>query len=100
MEARITAEDVYWASLLGIAEMLRAGVTTFCDMYWHVEAVADAVRESGIRAGLSGVVIGIMPDADVMLERAIGRVRAFVEEGHPRIIPFFGPHAPYTVRCR
>ena len=27
VEERITAEDVYWASLLGIAEMLRAGVT-------------------------------------------------------------------------
>ncbi|MHB0939501.1 MAG: amidohydrolase [Armatimonadota bacterium] len=97
VEAHITPEDVYWASLLGIAEMLRAGVTTFSDMYWHVETVADAVRESGIRACLSGVVIGIMPNADALLQRAIERVKAFVDEGHPRIIPFFGPHAPYTV---
>jgi len=97
VEARLTPEDVYWASLLGIAEMLRAGVTTFHDMYWHVEAVADAVRESGIRAGLSGVVIGVIPGAEAMLEQAIERVRALVKEGHPRIIPFFGPHAPYTV---
>lgn len=97
VEAHVTAEDVYWASLLGIVEMLRAGVTTFSDMYWHVEAVADAVRESGMRACLSGVVIGVMPGADTILERAIERVRGFVTEGHPRIIPFFGPHAPYTV---
>jgi 5-methylthioadenosine/S-adenosylhomocysteine deaminase len=97
VEAHITPEDVYWASLLGIAEMLRAGVTTFSDMYWHVEAVADAVRESGIRACLSGVVIGILPNADAMLDRAIERVKAFIDEGHPRITPFFGPHAPYTV---
>ncbi len=97
VEARVTAEDVYWASLLGIAEMLRAGVTTFSDMYWHMEAVADAVRESGIRAALSGVVIGILPDADALLARAIERVRDLAAEGHPRIIPFFGPHAPYTV---
>ena len=97
VEAHLTRDDVYWASLLGIAEMLRAGVTTFCDMYWHVEAVADAVRESGIRACLSGVVIGTLPTSDIILDASIRRVRAFVEEAHPRITPFFGPHAPYTV---
>jgi len=96
-EVHFTPEDVYWASRLGIAEMLRAGVTTFSDMYWHVEAVADAVRESGIRACLSGVVIGVLPGADAILDRAIERVKGFIDEGNPRIIPFFGPHAPYTV---
>lgn len=94
-EARLTGEDVYWASLLGIAEMFRAGVTAFNDMYYHLEQVADAVRESGIRAGLAGVVIGTVPGG--LLERAIARVGALAEEGHPRITPFFGPHAPYTV---
>jgi 5-methylthioadenosine/S-adenosylhomocysteine deaminase len=97
VEAHITRDDVYWASLLGIAEMLRAGVTTFNDMYWHVEAVADAVRESGIRAGLSAVVIGVVPHAEALLHEAEARVQAFIAEGHPRIVPFFGPHAPYTV---
>jgi 5-methylthioadenosine/S-adenosylhomocysteine deaminase len=97
VEAHLTEEDVYWASLLGICEMLRAGVTTFSDMYWHVEAVARAVRESGIRAHLSGVVIGVVPNGAEMLAMAVERVRAFVEEGHPRITPMFGPHAPYTV---
>ncbi|MHB9134009.1 MAG: amidohydrolase family protein [Armatimonadota bacterium] len=97
VETHITPDDVYWASLLGIAEQLRNGVTTFADMYWHVEAVADAVRESGIRGCLSGVVIGVLPDGEAILERAIERVKTFVAEGNPRIIPFFGPHAPYTV---
>jgi 5-methylthioadenosine/S-adenosylhomocysteine deaminase len=97
VEAKLTDEDVYWASLLGIAEMLRAGVTTFSDMYWHVEAVANAVRESGIRACLSGVVIGVVSDSEAMLRGAVERVKALLAEGHPRITPFFGPHAPYTV---
>lgn len=97
VEAHLTEEDVYWASLLGIAEMLRAGVTTFSDMYWHVEAVARAVRESGMRAHLSGVVIGVAPNGAEMLAKAEERVRAFVAEAHPRITPMFGPHAPYTV---
>ncbi|HEY3416687.1 MAG TPA: amidohydrolase [Armatimonadota bacterium] len=97
VEGQLTSDDVYWASLLGAAEMLRNGVTTFSDMYWHVESVADAVRESGIRACLAGVVIGGVPDGEIKLRQAIERVQAFVAEGHPRITPFFGPHAPYTV---
>lgn len=97
VEKHLVADDVYWASLLGIAEMLRAGVTTFGDMYWHVEAVAGAVRTSGIRACLSGVVIGRLPGAETTLVRAIERVRMMCDEDHPRITPYFGPHAPYTV---
>ncbi len=32
-EMRLRPEDVYWGSLLGACEMLRAGVTCFNDMY-------------------------------------------------------------------
>jgi 5-methylthioadenosine/S-adenosylhomocysteine deaminase len=97
VEARLTPEDVYWAVQLGIAESLRAGVTTFVDMYWHLEATADAVRESGIRAGLSGVVIPTKGDPTCVTREAIDRVKTLLAEGHPRIKPYFGPHAPYTV---
>ena len=31
-EGRMTAEDVWWGMTLGSAEMLRAGVTTSCEM--------------------------------------------------------------------
>lgn len=97
VEAHTTGEDVYWASLLGIAEMIRAGVTTFTDMHWHMDRVADAVRESGIRACLSSAVIGTRPDGQQTLQAAIRQVKGFLAQGHPRITPFFGPHAPYTV---
>lgn len=53
LESRLEEEDVYWGTLLGIAEMLKSGTTAFADMYLHMEAVARAVLESGIRANLS-----------------------------------------------
>ncbi len=34
MEANLTAEDVYYGSLLGCAEMLKSGTTCFGDMYF------------------------------------------------------------------
>ncbi|MCX7749455.1 MAG: amidohydrolase [Clostridia bacterium] len=52
-EAKLTKEDIYWGTLLGIAEMIKSGTTTFADMYFHMEDVAKAVSEAGIRANLS-----------------------------------------------
>lgn len=52
-ESRLTSEDVYWGTLLGISEMIMSGTTTFADMYLHMDEVAKAVAGSGIRANLS-----------------------------------------------
>ena len=52
VEAKLTPEDIYWGTLLGIAEMIKSGTTTFADMYLYMEQVARAVDETGIRANL------------------------------------------------
>jgi 5-methylthioadenosine/S-adenosylhomocysteine deaminase len=44
----INPETVRWASRLGVAELLRSGVTTLCDMYFYEDEVA-AVWMSGMR---------------------------------------------------
>ncbi|KNY28228.1 amidohydrolase [Pseudobacteroides cellulosolvens] len=53
VEACLTGEDIYWGAMLGIAEMIKTGTTTFTDMYLDMNEVARAVIESGIRANLS-----------------------------------------------
>ncbi len=52
-EALLKPEDIYWGAMLGIAEMIKSGTTCFADMYMHMDEVARAVTESGIRANLS-----------------------------------------------
>ena len=52
-EARLTGDDIYWGTLLGIAEMLRGGVTAVNDMYLKMDNVASAFCDSGIRAAIS-----------------------------------------------
>ncbi|HBS93248.1 MAG TPA: N-ethylammeline chlorohydrolase, partial [Firmicutes bacterium] len=49
LEARLTADCVYWGSMLAIAEMIRGGTTTFTDMYFFEEQTARAAAETGIR---------------------------------------------------
>ncbi|MDD2427040.1 MAG: amidohydrolase [Eubacteriales bacterium] len=57
-EDHLTEEDMYWGSLLGIAEMLQSGVTSFNDMYMRIEGIARAVLDSGIKANLSRSLAG------------------------------------------
>jgi len=96
IESRIGDEDVYWGSLLGIAEMLLGGVTTFCDMYYAFDRTAQAVAESGIRGVLSGVLLGFLPSAQEDLEAAVRFVRQWHGAAGGRVQAMLGPHAPYT----
>jgi len=95
-ESHLRPEDVYWGSLLGACEMLRAGVTCFNDMYHMPEQAVAAALDSGIRACPSGVLLGFLPNAEQLLEEAIAFVRQLQQQGHPRIHPMLAPHAIYT----
>jgi 5-methylthioadenosine/S-adenosylhomocysteine deaminase len=58
-EARMVADDVRAGMLLGCVEMLRAGVTTSAEMYFHGEQVAEAVLAAGNRLVLGGPLIDL-----------------------------------------
>lgn len=95
MEARLSAEDIYWGSMLGIAEMLRGGVTTMGDLYMHSEQTARACAETGMRAVLGGALFGVRPDADRQLEEARATAAAVRDMGE-RVDFWLAPHAVYT----
>ncbi len=98
MEAKFTSEDVYWGSSLSIVEMLKSGTTTFLDMYDHMDRVAQAVDESGIRAVLARGVIGLCSAEEQ--ERKLAESIAFAKNwqggADGRITVMMSPHAPYT----
>ena len=50
LEERLTAEIVYRGSILGIAELIKSGVTGFLDMYFFAEETIKAALETGVRA--------------------------------------------------
>jgi 5-methylthioadenosine/S-adenosylhomocysteine deaminase len=52
-EAQLTGDDIYWGTTLGVAEMIKNGVTCFNDMYLKMDFVADAILQAGIRAAVS-----------------------------------------------
>gem|GEM_PF-2203 len=98
VERKLTAEHVYWGSLLACAEMIAAGVTGFCDMYLFEAAVARAADEAGLRA-LVGEVLYDFPSPNYGApENGLEYSRELIRRwrGHPRIRVAVEPHAPYT----
>ncbi|MEN6564772.1 MAG: amidohydrolase [Veillonellales bacterium] len=95
-EANLTEEDVYWGTMLSIAEMLKSGTTTFADMYFFMPQVARAVAESGIRAVLSRGMAGVAPNAEQALIESEDFFKQFHQAANGRITVMLGPHAPYT----
>ena len=95
-EANLTGDDVYWGTKLAIIEMLKSGTTTFADMYFFMDRVAEAVQETGIRASLSRGMIGVVPDANEKINESIDLYNNWHGQADGRISVMFGPHAPYT----
>jgi len=99
MEQRLTPEDVYWCTLLAIAEGIRSGSTTFIDMYIYNDEIARAVEESGVRALLSYGIIAEKMDEKGQAE--IATTQALAERWHGaadgRLSVAVAPHAVYTV---
>ncbi|MGF9823479.1 amidohydrolase [Brevibacillus agri] len=95
-EARMTPEDVYWGTMLGIAEMIASGTTAFADMYVHMDAVAEAVRDSGIRASLTRGLIFLQDDGGRRMTEALDLIDKWSGAADGRITTMLGPHAPYT----
>jgi len=99
-ERKLTGELSYQGALLGCLEMIRTGTTCFMDMYFFMEDVARAVKQSGLRAFLSHAIIDVFDPERVEKDREnTQRLYRFVQNlGESRIQFVLGPHAPYTCK--
>ena len=95
-EAKLTAADVYQGTLLGIAEMIRSGTTSFLDMYFFQDEVGRAIEETGMRGVLSRGLIGFDEDIDEKIADNVAMKERFSGRADGRVSVLLGPHAPYT----
>jgi 5-methylthioadenosine/S-adenosylhomocysteine deaminase len=98
-EAKNVSPDfVRWGTRLGCLEMLLGGTTTFTDMYYFEDVVAEVAKEAGMRGVLGETIIGF-PVADAkrpadalkFTERYLMKYR-----GDPLVTAAVAPHALYT----
>ena len=59
IEDQLEAEDIYWGTMLGIAEMVRTGTTLVNDCYYFMDRAIAAYAETGFNANISR---GLMND--------------------------------------
>lgn len=96
IENKLTADDIYWSSLLSICENIKSGVTNFCDMYYEMDRVCDATLISGIR----GTLTRGLTDNDGKGKEKLKSVRELYNNYHNKangrikVVP--APHAIYT----
>ncbi len=98
LEDKLTPEDAYWGSMLGIMEMIKTGTTCFTDMYMFVNETSRAVEESGIRACLSRGLVGNGDDEGGIrrINEAKKEIEYWKERDNSRISFMIAPHAPYS----
>src|SRR6202140_4545138 len=94
----VTEEFVRWGTRLAAAEQIRGGVTTFADMYYFEDAVAEETKAAGMRGVLGETVLDFpAPDNKnnaAMLEYTEKFLKRW--QGDPLIHAAVAPHSIYT----
>jgi len=98
VEKSLTAEDCYFGTLFGGAEALKSGTTCVVDHYFHMQHIARATIELGLRGVLGHTIMSRL--GPITGEQELEEGIAFVQRWkgkHPLVMPWLAPHATDTV---
>jgi len=98
-EAKNVNEDfVRWGTRLAVAEQIRAGVTTFADMYYFEDAVAEETKAAGMRGVLGETFIDFPAPDNKTNAAMLAYTEKFLKrwQGDPLIHAAPAPHSIYT----
>ena len=96
----VSEEFVRDGTELAIAEMLLSGTTTFSDMYFFPETVAEVAIASGIRCQISFPILDFPSNWAETAEEYLSKGLAIRDRfNHINLIStIFGPHSTYTLK--
>jgi len=100
VEAELTPEDVRAGAELGLVEMIKSGTTALSDMYFHVDQIADAVEQAGVRAVLGHTAVTVAKDdegARADMQESLDVAQELDGAADGRITTTFQPHSLTTV---
>jgi 5-methylthioadenosine/S-adenosylhomocysteine deaminase len=98
-EAKNVTEDfVRWGTRLAAAEQIRSGVTTFADMYYFEDAVAEETKAAGMRGVLGETFIDFPAPDNKTNAAMLEYTERFLKrwQGDPLIHAAAAPHSIYT----
>lgn len=95
IEAKMTEEDIYWATKMAMLEMISTGTTTYNEMYLFREAQIRAIEEMGMRSHVGMVMFD---GSDGSLPKDTEKIYTKYSRNLPETIKLsVAPHAIYTV---
>lgn len=97
-EARnVTSDFVRWGTRLAALEMIRSGTTTYTDMYYFEDVVAEATREAGMRGVLGETILDFPAPDNKTVDSALEYTQKFLERwrNDSLITPAVAPHSAY-----
>src|SRR3954468_22315269 len=94
----VTEEFVRWGTRLAAAEQIRSGVTTFADMYYFEDAVAEETKKAGMRAVLGETFIDFPAPDNKTNAEMLSYTEKFLKkwQDDPLIHAAVAPHSIYT----
>lgn len=94
----VTEEFVRWGTRLAMAEMIRGGTTTFADMYYFEDAVAEETKAAGLRGVLGETWIDFPAPDNKSEDQTAAYSEKFLKkwQGDPQIRAALAPHSIYT----
>lgn len=94
----VDPEFVKWGTRLACLEMMLSGTTTYVDMYFFEDRIAEATKEAGLRGVLGETIIGFKDPDSASPEEGLKFAEKFIQKfrGDPLIVPAVAPHALYT----
>lgn len=95
IEAKLTEEDIYFASMLSYIEMIYSGTTTINDMYFMQNKIVDAALDTGVRLQVTRTLM----DTDGSGEKKLIEIEEFIKkykEKYDTISLNVGIHGLYT----
>jgi 5-methylthioadenosine/S-adenosylhomocysteine deaminase len=93
----VTAEFVKAGTRLAALEMIRSGTTTFVDMYYFEEQVAEVCKEAGLRGVLGSTLIEFPAPDNKTIPDALAYAERFLKRwgSDPLVVPAVAPHSTY-----
>ena len=94
----VNEEFVRWGTRLAAAEQIHAGVTTFADMYYFEDAIAEETKTAGMRGVLGETFIDFPAPDNKSEAEMLAYTEKFLKrwQGDPLIHAAAAPHAIYT----
>jgi 5-methylthioadenosine/S-adenosylhomocysteine deaminase len=94
----VTPDFVLWGTRLACLEMMLSGTTTFVDMYYFEDRVAQAAKEAGMRGVLGETILKFKSPDSASPKDALQYAEKFIQQykNDPLIVPAPAPHAIFT----